>query len=99
MHICDLQIDVPSLRRILGPHEAPPLPEVENRCPSATSYYISRRDWRDYRIGILKHMDLGITVSHAPVSAVSIAYIASRGEHRFCLGRVIEHAQSICPGR
>ena len=38
--------------------------------PDATSYSMPCSDWNDGTIGIPSHIVLGITVSHAPVSAV-----------------------------
>ena len=68
MHICNLQADMQGLRRILAPHKAGSLTEVGG-FPSTTLYSMPRRDWRGARIGIFEHMDLDITVSHAPVSS------------------------------
>ena len=45
--------------------------------PFATSYSIRRRDWREGMMEIAPHIDLGMTVSEAPVSAVNSTSIHS----------------------
>ena len=46
-------------------------PKLGIASPEATSYSMPLSDWNDGTIGIPGHMSFGITVSQAPVSAVS----------------------------
>ena len=77
MHICHLQVDVRASVESSVHMRQRRSPRLGIVFPSATSYSIPRKDWRDGSLGVLEHIDLGIAVSHAPVSAVSSTSIHS----------------------
>ena len=71
MDIGHLKIDLPADGRALRPHDAPALAQVRISFPSATSYSIEFNDCNNGCIGMHWAMARGMTVSQAPVSAVS----------------------------
>ena len=71
MDICDLHVDQHGARPILCPHQASSFSEVWDLLPICHLALHARIDCIDGMIGIPEHMVRGMTVSQAPVSAVS----------------------------
>ena len=78
MYVSDLHGDLFRAARTICPHETSPIPKVRDRCPVRYLILHSPEGLeREGMMGIAPHIDIGMTVSQAPASAVNSTSIHS----------------------